>query len=87
MKGCFLGYVQNEMSFDKLAFPKNQGALFGATQNFAVGKFVVPRHVRKFELPILRDFALKLQTSKGLGHFPETDVGETRSEQDIVTKR
>lgn len=42
------------------------------------------RGVRKFELAILGDFTLQLQTSKSLRKFPELDVPATAGEQDVV---
>lgn len=42
-----LGNVQNEVRLDKLAFPEDEGSLFGATQNFSVGQLVIARHVRE----------------------------------------
>lgn len=77
MERCFLGNVQNEVSLDKLTFPENEGSLLGAAENFAVGQLVVARHVGQLQLTKLSNFALKFQTSEGLGHFPETDMGET----------
>ena len=69
--------IQHEMSLDELAFPKDHVTLLGSTEHFTVWKFGVSRHVGELELAKLGDFALELESSEGLGHFPELDMGES----------
>jgi len=77
-------FVEDEMRFDEVTFPKNHCTVFGTGDDLTVGEFLPACSVGKLQTTIFGDFTLEFQTSESLSHFPESDVTRATSKEHII---